>query len=77
MDQPWLDTGLALWLNEGMWFSWDFFLPLPAANLEATRRMKAAYSDAAGFSGSLLGALEDADGTALVHPETVSFWMVH
>ena len=77
VGQPWLDTGLALWLEEGMWFSRRYFLFLPAESLETTRRTTAAYSDAAGFSKCLLGALEDTDGTALLHPAAVSFWLVH
>ena len=50
----------------------DYFLPLPAEDLQSTRRTKAAYSDAAGFSRSLLGSLEAEDGTALPLPEMVS-----
>ena len=49
VDQPWLDVGLALWLEEGMWFSRDYFFFLPFEDLAGTRRAKAAYSDAACF----------------------------
>ena len=77
MGQPWLDAGHAVWLEEEMWVPRDYLLPLPAEDLQSTRRTKAAYSDAASVSRSLLGALAAEDGTALLFPEAVSYWKVH
>ena len=72
--EPWLDAGLTLWLEEDMHFVRDYFLPLPSVDLQGVVRTKAAYSDAAAFHRSVLAALVDTDGSALLLPGAVAFW---
>ena len=74
---PWLDTGLTLWRSDALAFERDYLLPLPAEDLQSSRRTQALYSDCAGFSQALLRSLKDEAGAALLLPEACSFWSEH
>ena len=74
LQEPWLDTGLALWLEDGMHFARDYFLLLPSRDLQGVVRTRAAYSDASAFHKSELAALVEDEGLALLSPGAVAFW---
>ena len=76
---PWLDAGLAFWLDpeEGLFFKRDFFLPLPSPDFTAALKLKAVYTDALGFSRALLAALPDDEGRALLPAPAPLFWSEH
>ena len=57
-----------------MHFARDYFLPLPSRDLQGVVRTRAAYSDASAFHKSVLAALVDDEGLALLLPGAVAFW---
>ena len=72
----WLDTGLSIWQNE-LGYPRDYFLPLPNNDFSGSIGKRARYSDAVGFSRSLLGMLVDDEGEKLLEPESICFWSEH
>ena len=73
----WLDTGLSMWQNE-FEYARDYFLPLPNGDLSGHIGKRARYTDAVGFSRSLLGFLVDNEGAKLLEPESIFFfWSEH
>ena len=79
IETPWLDAGLALWLDPelGLYFKRDFFLPLPSPDFAAALKVRAHYTDALGFTRSLLGSLTTSLGTALLPQPAPYFWSEH
>ena len=77
IETPWLDAGLAIWLEAPFNFGRDYFLPLPDAKLQGVLRRRALYTDSAGVSVSLLGTLTEPDGTPLLPPGAARFWTEH
>ena len=74
---PWLDLGLALWLEGPLSFSRDYFLPLPSPDFEGALEIRAKYSDAAGFSRALFGTFALPSGRAILTPAAGRFWTEH
>ena len=56
LETPWLYEGLEIW-QEHFGFPRDFFLPLPTPDMKDVLRIRAAYTDSAGFGQSLLASL--------------------
>ena len=80
----WLFEGFDLWMSQDLHFDRDYFLPLPTVDLSATCQKRARYTDAVGFSRSLLRTLrctrlaDEEDPVqhqaALLLPDAVGFW---
>ena len=68
----WLDAGVDMWQNE-FGYARDYFLPLPNGDLSGHIGKRARYSDAVGFSRSLLTMLVNSEGVKLLEPESVCF----
>ena len=77
VEKEWLRTGLGIWQSEGLGFSRDYFLCLPDRALTGSCGKRARYSDARGFSRSLLGTLRATDGSPLLLPAALNFWTEH
>ena len=76
IEHEWLLAGLELWQGE-LGYSRDYFLCLPSQTFAGTCGKRAKYSDAKGFSSSLLASLRAPDGSPLLLPAAVGFWTEH
>ena len=74
---PWLDVGLALWLEGPLSFPRDYFLPLPTSNFQGALEVRAKYSDSAGFSRALFATLTDKHGKSFLSESACRFWTEH
>ena len=74
----WLRTGLGVWKSDALSYERDYFLPLPAPDLNSTCKKRALYSDAVGFSRSLFRTLQvPGGGELLLYPDAAAFWTEH
>ena len=79
---PWLETGFALWQEEGMCFECDYLVPLPTNNREACVQFMADYTAMCFFVERTLllaapSGFSVAAGALLITPSACRTWTEH